>query len=559
MLTNVHVKNLALIDKADIFFSEGLNILSGETGAGKSIILGAIHLALGGKFSKEMLRTGCNEALAELTFVIDSDSQREELEKLDISFEDEIVLTRKICDGRSISRINGEAASIDKLKTVADIVMDIHTQRETQTLLNQKKQLEILDAFSGEPVAALKKQLSYAYHSYMDACKELESFSIDEAARAREISLLEYEINEIENVDPVEGEDEELEQLYRKLTNSKKITSELGCIYSLCGYDEGAGAILGRACMSMSQIEHYDADLKRLSEQLSEIDNLLNDLNRDISDCISDYEFDEERFSITEERLNMLNHIKMKYGRRISDVLEYKKEKEKRLTELMDYESNLNNKRLEVQTKKQEYTRLCSELTGLRSSNAVIFKEKLLEELKELNFLKVELEIELAPANETANGADKLVISVSFNPGEIPQPLERIASGGELSRFMLGVKTVLADNDLSKTLLFDEIDSGISGITAQKVSDKLGKIAKKHQVICITHLPQIASMADRHFKIEKKAENNETLTGIITLDTEGEVSELARMLSGEQITEAVLQNARDLKASAKLKKSDYSN
>lgn len=559
MLTNVHVKNLALIDKADIFFSEGLNILSGETGAGKSILLGAIHLALGGKFSKEMIRTGASEALAELTFVIDNPKQQEELEKLDISADEEIVLTRKICDGRSISRINGEAASVDKLRAAADILMDIHTQRETQTLLSQKKQLDILDAFAGEAVLSLKNKVSEAYNSYMASVKELEEFSIDEASRAREVSLLEYEINEIFNADPAEGEDEELEVLYKKLVNSKKITAELSGAYGLCGYDEGAGALLGRACMSLSAVEGYDEDLKRLSEQLAEIDNLLNDFNRDIANCINDYEFDDEKFSITEERLNILNHIKMKYGKTITDVLNYRMEKEERLSELMDYENNLNNKRIEVQNKKEEYTCLSSKLTALRKENAILLKQKMLEELLELNFLKVDFDIEVAEASGTANGADKVIFRVSFNPGEAPQPMEKIASGGELSRFMLAVKTVLADNDLSKALLFDEIDSGISGITAQKVSEKLAKISKKHQIICITHLPQIASMADRHFKIEKKAVNDETLTEIESLDKSGEIAELARMLSGDQISAAVLQNATDLKTAATVKKESYSN
>lgn len=558
MLTNVHVKNLALIDKADIFFSEGLNILSGETGAGKSILLGAIHLALGGKYSKEMIRSGANDALAELTFVIDNPSQKEELSKLDIDTEAEVVLTRKIIDGRSISRINGEAASVDKLRHVADILMDIHTQRETASILTAKKQLDILDSFIGEPAFSLKAKVYDAYYTYNASLKDLEEFSIDEAARAREVSLLEYEINEIFNADPAEGEDEELEALYKRLVNSKKITAELSAAYSLSGYDEGAGTLLGRACMSLSSLESYDEDLKRLSEQLAEIDNLLNDFNRDIADCINDFEFDEEKFTITEERLNILNHIKMKYGKTITDVLKYRAEKEERLSELMDYENNLNNKKAEVEANRFKYEKLCAELTALRSEYAVVLKKKILEELSELNFLKVDFEIEVEEAAYTLYGADKLVFKVSFNPGEELKSMEKIASGGELSRFMLAVKTVLADNDLSKALLFDEIDSGISGITAQKVADKLAKISKKHQVICITHLPQIASMADRHFKIEKKAVNDETLTEIETLDRDGEIAELARMISGDQITEVVLQNASDLKAAAGIKKESYS-
>lgn len=559
MLTNVHVKNLALIDSADIFFSEGLNILSGETGAGKSILMGAIHLALGGKFSKEMIRSGCNEALAELSFCIDNESQRNALRAMDISFDEEIVLTRKICDGRSFSRINGEAASLEKLRNVAELLMNIHTQRENQTLLNQRKQLDIIDLFAGNEAVVLKARVSAAYDAYMNSEKEVENFSVDESSRAREISLLEFEINEISEINPIVGEDEELEFLYKRLINSKKITEELVNVYSLCGYDEGAGAMLGRACMSLATVDSYDDKLGMLNAQLTEIDNLLNDFNRDISDSINDYEFDEESFHQTEERLNSLNHIKMKYGKTISEVLDYKKEKEIRLAELMDYEENLRLRKEELEIRRKEFISLCDSLSQLRRTKSELFKDKLLTELLELNFLKVDLDIQLLPANATANGADKVLILVSFNPGEEMHPIERIASGGELSRFMLAVKTVLSDNDLSKTLLFDEIDSGISGITAQKVSERLGKIAFNHQVICITHLPQIAAMANRHFKIEKMAINGETLTSIEALDRDGEIAELARMLSGEVITPIVLENATDLKNAASLKKVSYNN
>ena len=550
MLTNVHVKNLALIDSADIFFSGGLNVLSGETGAGKTILMSAIHLALGDKFHKDMIRSGCSDALAELTFIIENDAQKEALERIGISFEDEVILTRKINDGRSISRINGEAVSSDKLKQAASVLMDLHTQSEHQSLLFKNKQMELLDLFGGEEVQILKDEVGGSYHLYTSLLKELEDFQTDESARQRELSLLEYEINEIDEAALSIGEDEELEALYKKLTNSREITGGLQTAHELTGYEDGAGSLIGRAYSSVNGIAQYDEKLEALSEQLSEIDNLLNDFNREISDYIADFEFEDDTFIKTENRLNLLNHIKMKYGKTIEEVLDYKRKQEHRLGELQDYEAALNQKKLKIEKQKKTYDSLCVQLTELRRKNALIFKRKIFDELLDLNFLQVRFEIALYESAPSANGKDRVEFMLSFNPGEDLRALERIASGGELSRFMLAVKTVLADNSLGKALLFDEIDAGISGITAQKVSQKLAKISGSHQVICITHLPQIASMADRHFKIEKSAMGNETLSNIEQLDRKGEIAELARMLSGAEITEAVLKNAEELKKNA---------
>ncbi len=550
MLNNVHVKNLALIDSADIFFSEGLNILSGETGAGKTILLGAIHLALGGKFQKDMLRSGCSDALAELTFSIENKAQKEALEALDIALTDALVLTRKIKDGRSIARINGEAASTEKLKAAADILLDLHTQSEHQTLLQKGRQLELVDQFAGEAAKTLKTELSESYRRYMQLMRQLEAFQTDESARQREMSLLTYEIEEIDAAALQPGEDEELERLYQRLQHAREITEGLQAVHQCSGYEDGAGSLIGRACGMFGPLVQYDETLADLAQQLEQIDALLNDFNRECADYMDGFEFDDAVFAETENRLNLCNHIKMKYGKTLEAVFEYRAQQEARLAQLSDYETTLRNMEEEIAAQKQQYDRRCDAMRRLRKKSAEAFRQRVYEELIDLNFLQVRFEIKLGETKPTASGKDQVEFLLSFNPGEALRPLERVASGGELSRFMLAVKTVLADAGPDKSLLFDEIDAGISGITAQKVSQKLAKISGMHQVICITHLPQIAAMADRHFKIEKHAVDDETISGIEELDAKGAVAELARMLSGAEQTEAVMKNAEELKAGA---------
>lgn len=554
MLQNLHVKNLALIDEIEVDFKEGLNILTGETGAGKSIILGSVSLALGARYSTDILRKGAQYGFVELTFTVENESQEQRLGKLDIFPEEgTVVLSRRLMEGRSTSKINGETVSIALLKEVAGILIDIHGQHEHQSLLNKKKQLEFLDNFAANHIQKTAKQVKAAYEEYKKWKKELDEADKDEAERAKEASFLEFEIKEISGAGLRKGEDEELEEAYRRMVNSQKIVSGINEAHTHTSEgNSSASESISRAIRCLSDAAEIDEKASGLYEQLVEIDSLLNDFNRELSAYSEGLDFSEEEFAQTEDRLNEINRLKTKYGNSIEDIQSYCKEKKERLHVLNDYDCYLENLRTRFHQAEEELKKQTEKLTSFRKKESVIFAQKIREGLKDLNFVNVQFEIHFSPLPEyTSAGRDDVEFMISMNPGEPVKPLSEVASGGELSRIMLAIKTVMADKDEIPTLIFDEIDVGISGRTAQKVSEKMAVIGRGHQVICITHLAQIAAMADAHYVIEKTVEDQKTRTGIRLLNYEESVDELARILGGAKITEAVRENAREMKELAK--------
>lgn len=550
MLLHLHVKNLALIRETEIDFTEGLNILTGETGAGKSIIIGSMTMTLGGKVSREMLREDADYALVELVFSVDHPELLEKLEELDIPVEDgELILSRKISGSRSVCRLNGETVSASTLKEISSYLIDIHGQHEHQSLLHKKKHLEILDSYSHEELMPVQQKLSECFRSCQKLKKELEELSGDANARMREQSLLEFEIQEIEEAALKEGEDTELEQAYRRMVNGKKIMEALTMAQLLCaGEEASASEQIGRACREILSVSRYDEALEGLGSQIQEIDSMLQDFGRELSDYMEGLEFSEQDFHDTEERLNLINHLKAKYGQSIAEIQAYQEEKQKRLELLVNYEQHMERLRREYEKSMEELKAFCKKAHGIRIKAAEQLAELMRQQLNELNFLDVKFEIAVQETEHlTANGSDDVEFLISTNPGEPLKPLGKIASGGELSRVMLAIKTVLADQDAIDTVIFDEIDAGISGRTAQKVSEKLAIIGRSRQVICITHLAQLASMADSHYCIEKRAVNGSTVTDIRRL-REAEISdELARILGGARITDAVRENAQEMK------------
>lgn len=553
MLQSLHVKNLALIEEIEVEFEEGLNILTGETGAGKSIILGSVSLALGGRYTKDIIRKGAEYGFVELIFTVDSPTQIRALSALDIFPEGGmVVLSRRLMAGRSVSRINGETVTMAILKEAALVLIDIHGQHEHQSLLYKKNHLGFVDAFAGEEVREQKSLVSAAYQKYRKIKKRLEESDMDEAERAKEMAFLEFETEEIEHASLREGEDEELEALFRKMENGKKIAQSAALAYAFTsGGSESASESLSRAIRELSEITGYDGKAEELYEQLSEIDSLLNDFNRELSDYAGSCEFSEEEFYETESRLNEINHLKTKYGNSIAQILAYCKEQKEKLTMLRDYENYIRKLNAELKEAEQELLKVTEVLTKIRKKYGSLLERKVEEGLKELNFADVRFEIAFDRLSAyTAGGLDDVEFCISLNPGQPVRPLVNVASGGELSRIMLAIKAVMADKDDIETLIFDEIDVGISGRTAQKVSEKMALIGRKHQVICITHLAQIAAMADSHFLIEKKVEAEDTTTGIRKLGEEESVEELARILGGVKVTDAVLENAREMKALA---------
>ena len=558
MLVHLHVKNLALIEEIEVEFGPGLNILTGETGAGKSILLGSIQLILGGKISRDMIRENASYALVELLFQIKDTKAEEALKALDVYPEDgQVLLSRKILDGRSINKINGETSTVGQMKAVAACLLDIHGQHEHQSLLYQDKQLEILDAYGKEKIAPCSEKVQAAYKEYQKCRQELKSMDIDEEQRNREMAFLEFEINEIEQAHLLPGEDEELERQYRKLNNAKKIADALQTVHSCTGYDSGhgAGEVIGNAVRELTRVSEYDEELQTMEGSLQEIDALLNDFNRELSSYLDNLTFDEQSFYETEKRLDLLNGLKAKYGQTIEEIFKYQKKQQEKLELYVKFSEKLAqaNEKLSQAEKKLEEVSL--ELSKLRKEYSEQLTEKIIVGLKDLNFLNVDFAISFTRKKSYgANGFDEIEYEISTNPGESLKPLGKIVSGGELSRIMLALKAILADRDRIETLIFDEIDTGISGRTAQKVSEKMAVIGSHHQVLCITHLPQITAMADTHFEIEKHTRGNDTITEIHPLEGEESVRELARILGGAEITDAVLQNAREMKELAQVHK-----
>ena len=552
MLTGIHVKNLALIDEIEVDFSPNLNILTGETGAGKSIVIGSVNAALGKKVSKDMIRKGAKEALVELFFDVKDEHILQYLDEIQVPVQDsQVIVSRRITPARSVNRINGEIVSAAAIKALGEMLVDIHGQHEHQSLLHKHHHLEILDFFSKWRLKEKKEVMAKSYDRYMDLKRELDQSVVDEEARRRDISFLEFEQNEIASARLSLGEDDLLTAQYKKMSNSRQIMEAVSSAYRLTGYESGAGDEVGRALRELIGVEDYDEELAGFRQQLEDIDNLVNDFNREISGYMSQLSFDDDEFHQVEQRLDLINGLKAKYGQTIEDILAYGRETEKKLDKLKNYDIYLDHLRKDVEKAREELKRISEEVSQIRRSSGEKLAQEITQALKDLNFLDVRFgwKFDRLP-DYTRNGIDDACFMISTNPGEDMKPLAQVASGGELSRIMLAIKSVLADVDSIETLIFDEIDAGISGRTAQKVSEKLALISRKHQVLCITHLPQIAAMADNHYRIEKEPKGALTTTHITPLDHEMMVEEIARLLGGVQITDTVLENAREMKALA---------
>ena len=545
MLLELHVKNLALIEKADVEFGEGLNILTGETGAVKSIIIGSVTMALGGKAPKGSIRPGADYAYIELVFSVTGEEKRKALRELDVEPTEDglVIISRKLTSARSISRINDETVTMARLSQITGLLLDIHGQHEHQSLLYKSKHLEILDAYVKAATQPVKQTIADRYRIYRSLEEKLRGFDLDAESRIREADFLRFEIEEIETSALKEGEEEELTSVYRRYSHSRRIAECLGA-----AYEAVEGDWLARALKEVEQASEYDESLGGVRDQLYDADSILRDAGREMSSYLDSMEMDEETFRKTEERLDLIHNLQAKYGPTVEAIFQKLEQKKKRLGELEDYDAHKKRMEQELEECRNGLEKLCTQLTGIRKKASRTLVKKIRQGLVDLNFLDVEFDMEFEKLDHfTPSGWDGAQFLISTNPGQPMRPLKDVASGGELSRIMLAIKTVLADSDDIPTLIFDEIDTGISGRTAQKVSEKLMLIARSHQVICITHLPQIAAMADSHFEIAKSASQGRTITTIRLLDRQASVEELARLLGGARITEAVLKNAGEMK------------
>lgn len=549
MLLDLHVKNLALIENAELSFGEGLNILTGETGAGKSIIIGSVNMALGGKTPKDIIREGSEYAYVELVFSVKEPDKIAQLKAMDVALSEDglLIVSKKIMPARSISKINDETVTASKLKEITSLLIDIHGQHEHQSLLYKSKHLQILDAYAKARTIPIKYTIAQTYGMYQVLQEKIEALTMDQDMRLREADFCRYEIEAIESADLREGEEEELTSLNRRFRNSQKIMESLSAASQILS-EQG----ISMALKEVNQVSRYDEELLPIRDQLFDADAILSDINHDIASYMDKFAFDEEEFLRIEERLDVIHGLQAKYGDSIPGILIQLEEKKNRLEELENHDIILQKLNSDLEEAVKALKEQSCQLSEIRKSASKVLTKRIREGLKDLNFIDVKFEMQFDKLDHyTASGYDEAEFLISTNPGERLKPLGMVASGGELSRIMLAIKSVLADSDEIPTLIFDEIDTGISGRTAQKVSEKLSYIGGNHQVICITHLPQIAAMADSHYAIEKSAVDGRTTTTIRKLGYEEMIQELARLLGGVKITDTVYGTAREMKELAK--------
>lgn len=550
MLEHLHVRNMALIDEIEVDFSKGLNILSGETGAGKSIIIGSINIALGGKASKELIRNGAEYALVELVFSVENKTVENILNDMGIELDDGmVIISRKIMSNRCINKVNGESVTNAMLKNIAGYLIDIHGQHENQSLLVKKNHLALLDRFAKNELDELLEELKSVYKEYSAAKKELEVSVVDEEKRIREVSFLEYEINEIKTANLVKDEDIVLDERYKKLSNMNTIISTLTTVHNLLSDTVNGSAAdnVSYGVKHLSRISDLDEDIAGQLSQLLTIEDLISGINKDIASYMDRFEDVTEELSEVEERLNLINSLKMKYGNSVEEIEQYLAEQEIKYNKLKNYDEYVDSLKNNVCNLEKRVEKLSKEISDIRKCKGKELTELIRKSLIDLNFIDVQFEMIFNKHKEySSKGYDDAQFYISTNPGELLRPLNDVASGGEISRIMLAIKSVLSYIDSIDALIFDEIDTGISGRTAQKVSEKLALIAKQRQVICITHLPQIAAMADSHYIIEKNSDGDRTTTDIKKLDMKAAIEEVARIIGGVQITEAVISNAKEM-------------
>ena len=550
MLQNLKIENVAIIESADIFFEKGLNIMTGETGAGKSIVIDSINAILGERTSRELVRTGCNKASVTALFKTQSVGVSAVLDELGIEAEADgsLLISRSISlDGKNVCRINGMPVTVGMLKTLGRELINIHGQHDSQQLLNPETHCSFVDKLAGND--SLLSEYASAFNKLSQIRREIASLQTDDAAKARKIELLTYQIDEIENASLTVGEMEELKAVRTLHRNSEKIIGNVNEAYALLnGADEMSGALeqIKMSARQLDSVSQYYSALDENAEKLREIGYLIEDVQDKLVSVMDELEYDPQYAQAVEDRLDYLNRLSRKYGETEEEMLSFceKCRKERQDIELSDERLI----QLEAEEKKQyEYvSSLAERLTQSRKNTGVDFSEKVRAELAFLDMPNVVFAVDIRPCVLNENGADEVEFLISPNLGEAPKPMAKIASGGELSRIMLAIKNVLSDKDGTETLIFDEIDAGVSGRAASKLGKKLAAVSDGRQVICVTHLAQIAAQADHHFEISKASHGGKTYTSVTPLDFNGRKRELARIIGGEEITQAQLDMAEEM-------------
>ncbi len=559
MLAYLHVKNIALIKELEIDFDKGLNILTGETGAGKSIVLGSINYVLGAKLKKDFIRSGAKEAIVECVFDISKNHYDEQnIKGLFIKYgisEDEngIIVSRKTTlNGRSVFRINGEVVRLEVITALASLLIDIHSQHEHQSLLSSSRQLDLLDRFAGESMNDLLRKYYSKYKEYNILTSSINLDLMDDEKRRREIAFLKFEMNEIKEASLEINEDIILQTKFDKLSHSKTILQELSNLNNTLYNGADLSHIVSSSLGELKKLNQFDIDLNTIVESLLQLEDLLGTLNRDVVSYIENIEDFEEEVYFVEKRLDLINQLKLKYGDTIDEIYNYLEEKETEHEQLVDFEKTLIETKENIKQIKNELLNISNDIYQLRIEKANKLKNLIEESLSDLNLENSKFNIKITKENEfLSKGMNKVNFMISTNKGEELKPLKEVASGGELSRIMLAIKSILASVDGVDTLVFDEIDTGISGQTAQKVAVKMAELSTERQLICITHLPQITAMANQHYLIQKDIIKNKTITSMRLLKEQESIEEVARMLSGAVTSKAILDSAKEMKQFAK--------
>lgn len=560
MLEHLHIKNVALITESDIDLEKGLNIISGETGAGKSMVIDSLNFALGERASSNFLRKGEKMAVVEAVFSVKEPSLLNRLRQNGITIEQDgtVLLTRTMNQsGKTICRINGSIVTVSMMKECAEGLMDIHGQHNHQSLLNTAKHIQILDRFCGKELEEVKQKFDIVYKEVKEIEKKLLALLGEEQQRARKIDLLQFEIEEIAQAKLHTGEEEELLEKKSMLVNAEKIKNltenSLQLLYHGTETEQSAIDQLSRSLEYVSDLTNYDKKINDIYETLSSVYAQIDDAVRDLKHYDDTILEQPEELEYVEERIQLIYHLKKKYGNSIDEILNFYQNAVKEMDFLSNSEEIVKKLNQNKTKAEKELMQIAEQISSIRIKKAKEIQKEIEKQLQDLEMKQGKFSILIEDKKEIShNGKDKVEFLISANAGEELKPLAKIASGGEMSRVMLALKTVLATADNIETFIFDEIDTGVSGRTAQKVAEKMAFIAKTHQIICITHLPQIAAMADHHFLIEKNVQQQKTVTSVIALDNKKSVCEIARLIGGVTITEATQKAAEELKEQANM-------
>lgn len=559
MLEYLHIKNVALIDEQFINFSEGLNILTGETGAGKSMVIDSINFVLGEKVSKDFIRSGETNALVEVLFFLKEQKTLEAIKNLDVELDayNSLLISREINkNGRTVCKINGRGTTMNIIKEISSILIDIHGQHQHQSLLNSSKHIVLLDQFCGDKLQILKNELYKEYREYKSIQDKIKQLTGDEKERQQKIDILQYQINEIETAKLKPNEEEDLLQQRKILAGAEKLNSNIKEIGILLNGDDSnyTGAVdqLNKIANLLKESSDIDLSLSELTALSQNITVQLEELAVDLRRYNKDIDSSPEQLFEVETRLDLIYNLKKKYGSNIQEILDFYNKIKNQLDFISNSEQELQKLDAGLKLQYNKISKLCEKITEIRKSKSVDIQTYIENTLTELEMKSAKFKIQITKKQEfNENGWDNIEFLISANVGEPLKPLAKIASGGEMSRVMLALKTVLADVDNIESLIFDEIDTGVSGRTAQKVAEKMAIISKNHQILCITHLPQIAAMADSHYLIEKIEQNNKTVTKIYDLDEQHSILELARLIGGATITNTTITAATEMKNFAK--------